>query len=162
MAAAGESRAGKVERVVREMQGVVAELQDRMAKWRAKLAESSGEEGSALGNTNVAAAGVKLEVSPLAWGVMMNLIDVLDTCFPEPSRMPADAHVQKREAQARLLEDLSASFVCLQDGSRQAALAQLDALVHPPRGVPVEHLVALVRLPSCPHASSCSSRHAAD
>ena len=161
MAAAGESRAGKVERVVREMQGVVAELQDRMAKWRAKLAESSGEEGSALGNTNVAAAGVKLEVSPLAWGVMMNLIDVLDTCFPEPSRMPADAHVQKREAQARLLEDLSASFVCLQDGSRQAALAQLDALVHPPRGLPVEHLVALVRLPSCPHASSCSSRHAA-
>ena len=147
MAAACESRAGKVERVVREIQRVVAELQDRMTKWRAKLAESSGKQGSALGNTNVAAAGVKLEVSPLAWGVMMNLIDVLDTCFPEPSRMPADAHVQKREAQARLLEDLCAAFVCLQDGSRQAALAELDALVHPPRGQPVEHLVVLVRLP---------------
>jgi len=81
-----------------------------------------------VGNTNVAAHGVSLSLrsmSKLTLGVLLNLREVVDACYPEPTCMPDNTHLAEQYAQSQYIEELSASFVCLQDGSRLKALTSV-------------------------------------
>jgi hypothetical protein len=81
-----------------------------------------------VGNTNVAAHGVSLSLrsmSKLTLGVLLNLREVVDACYPEPTCMPDNTHLAEQYAQSRYIEELSASFVCLKDGSRLKALTSV-------------------------------------
>jgi len=90
-----------------------------------------GHEAPAMGNTNVAAKGVNLKIGTLGCSVMLNLMEVFDAVYPEPCKMPGSALHDMRDALGAYLEELSASFVCLPQGSRIQALSQLDDALHP-------------------------------
>lgn len=130
----------KARRVLAELESFVQENRATFEEWIQEL----GQDAPQVGNTNVAAEGVNLTTGTLAPGVMMSLMEVLDACYPEPSKMPADAYYQVQEAQAAYMEELSSTFVCIPEGSRIAALGRLDDALHPDEGCQVEAVVVLL------------------
>ena len=139
-----ETRVEKAERVLAEVEKLWSEEKGTMEEWAKEL----GKDAPILGNTNVAAQGVRLQAAPLAWGVMLNLIEVFDTCFPQPLCMSDNPHFELKSQQANRVAQLARSFVCLKEGSRIKALQELDLLLHPETPDAIQHLIVLQAEPN--------------
>ena len=136
-----EDTKAKRQRLLDEMNQMLTELEPKMKEWEKQVGKDKEEHK--VGNTNVAAHGVRLQIGDLAWGVMLNLSEIVDACYPEPSKMPGIEQFDEYNAQRMYLEELSASFVCLKDGSRIHALKDLDDLLHPDVESTVETVIVL-------------------
>ena len=76
----------KRKRLLEEMDQVITDSSPKMQEWEKEVNKDT--EALKIGNTNVAAHGVRLQIGDLAWGVMLNLSEIIDACYPEPSKMP--------------------------------------------------------------------------
>ena len=100
-----EDTKAKRKRLFEEVAQVLTDLGPKMQEWEKEV--NKDKKGTEVGNTNVAAHGVRLQIGDLAWGVMLNLSEIIDGCYPAPSKMPGIEQFDESQAQRMYLEEVS-------------------------------------------------------